>query len=1030
MKRLGAIFFLLLSGFAAQAQFYSSGDDPGRLRWNIVSSDHFRIVYPAGNDSLALRYGQALEQYREVLGESIGFTPNSQYRRPMPVILHPFSAQANGSVVWAPRRMDLFTRPQSLAPEPLEWITELAVHESRHVSQMQFARGRGYGLFNVLTGDLFTGAMSALYPGPALLEGDAVSTETALTRAGRGRSADFLEYYRVCFANGDFRDWYRWRWGSQRLYTPDHYRAGYLLVAGMRYLHDDAHFIRRYYDNILEPVWPFPFFVLQKTVRQASGKGLKESWAEIAAAQQALWSADEAVRGPFTPARQITRQGRLFTEYLSPEAAGDGIYAVRQSLDRSPQLVRLMPDGGVDAVRPFAQNTSQLRYSSVLDRLFWSEKVQDHRWTLKSDSRIYYIEPGSRAVHRLTGEGNLANPSPEPDGAAVAVTEYPASGGSAVRILDGRYGLTQQRFPAPDSLQVVETAWVTDRTSSKGTSFGSRLVASAISPGGFAFYDVMDGFRPLTGPAPVKVKQLRSSDQGVLFVSDENGVGELYLLSLPDSTSSADITHTPATVVRLTNNRFGASDFLPSTSGDSLTFAALSPQGRMLYRASIPETSFPVSTAAWPIAEHLSGQEPSVLDNTEASFSAPRPYRKLAHLLRLHSWAPIYIDYDSIASASYETLFSSAGLGATAFFQNDLGTATAVAGYSADLDIQGGQAVWDHSLHGKFTYRGWYPVVELSAAAGRGLARRYQCSSILFDDHKTMSLEGEDTDVPSFRATARVYIPWDFSSGGWFRGLIPRIDVQYSNDIINTAEIYYTLFQMIGDKPGIYRAPAGAGKGHVVPFTRLTASLRGYSITGRGRSAIYPRWGIGAESGFCLRPGATEMMAPAAYAYVYGYLPGLMDTHGIRLTATYQTRFDGRFPENFVNVLPRGMGGISGMQTYLLTRYESQGRLTADYALPLLPLDWSGLGPVAYVRNLELTLHADGTLLGRNAKDILYSAGADLAVRLGNLLWIPYPARLGVSYNYNGGTILDSLASAGYEVPAHSVGLVFSVDLP
>lgn len=1025
MKRIGAIIFLLLAGIAARAQFYSSGEDPGRLKWNTVSSDNFRIVYPAGNDSLALEYGLALERYRTALGASIGYAPNSQYRRPMPVILHPFSAQANGSVIWAPRRMDLFTRPQSLAPEPMEWVTELAVHESRHVSQMQFARGRGFGVFNVLVGDLFTGAMSAVYPGPALLEGDAVSTETAFTRAGRGRSADFMEYYRVSFADGDFRNWYRWRWGSQKLFTPDHYRAGYLLVAGTRYVYDDPLFTKRYYDNIVEPFWPFPFFILQKTVRQASEKRFRDTWTEIASAQQAIWAADEAARGPFGPARQLTRQGRLFTEYLSPEAAGERTFAVKQSLSRPPQLVQVLTDGAVSAVRPFAQNTSQLRYSEDLGRLFWSEKVQGHRWTLKSDSRIYYLEPGSRTVHRLTRDGNLANPSPEPDGPAVAVTEYPVEGGSAIRILDGRYGLTQQRFPAPDSLQVVETAWV-----AAGTA-GKRLVASAISAGGFAFYDVLDGFRPLTDPLPVKIKQLRSSDDGVLFVSDLGGVNELYLLSLPDGLPDGH----KGTVVRLTNNRFGASDFLPSASGDSLTFAALTPEGRMLYRGT--KGSFPISPASWQIADRLSEQEAALFPeqsipsaNPEGLFSSPRPYRKLTHLMRLHSWAPIYIDYDAIANASYETVFSTAGLGATAFFQNDLGTASLIAGYTAAPDIQEDTPVWDHSFHGKFTYRGWYPVIELSTTIGKGLARRYQCTTILFDDHRTMSVDGKETDVPSFRTTARIYIPWDFSNGGWFRGLIPRIEAQFSNDLVNTAEIYYKILHMIGEKSGVFRVPAGAGNGHVVPLARFTASIRGYATTGRGRSAVYPRWGVGAEGGFSMRPGATEMFAPAAYAYVYGYVPGIMDTHGIRLTAAYQTRFDGRFPDNFVNILPRGMGGVSNLQSFLLTRYESQSRFTMDYALPLLPVDWSGLGPVAYVRNFELTLHADGTLLGRKANALLYSAGADLAVRLSNLLWIPYATRIGVSYDYNGGSIYSDLVSREYDIPRHHFGLVFSVELP
>ena len=63
MRRLAAIFLLLLAGFSARAQFFSSGDDPGGVRWSTISSDNFRIVYPAGCDSVALRYALALEKY-------------------------------------------------------------------------------------------------------------------------------------------------------------------------------------------------------------------------------------------------------------------------------------------------------------------------------------------------------------------------------------------------------------------------------------------------------------------------------------------------------------------------------------------------------------------------------------------------------------------------------------------------------------------------------------------------------------------------------------------------------------------------------------------------------------------------------------------------------------------------------------------------------------------------------------------------------------------------------------------------------
>lgn len=1047
MKRIGLILLLLLAGLSARAQFFSSGSDPGGVRWSTISSDHFRIVYPVGNDSLALQYGLTLEKYRVLLGGSLGYAPNSQYRRPMPVVLHSYTAAANGSVAWAPRRMDLFTRPESLRPEATEWITELAVHESRHVAQMQFARDRGYGVFNALIGELFTGGMSAIYPGPALLEGDAVVAETALTGAGRGRTADFLEYYRVSFADGDFRNWYRWRWGSLKYYTPDHYRAGYMLIAGTRYVYDDPLFMKRYYDNIVSPWWPFPHFVLKKTLRQASGQKIKGTWQEIAAAQQALWAADEAARGPFGPVRQLTPPRRRFTEFLSPEALGDDIYAVRQGITRPAELVRVLPDGQAAAVRPFSAGTSLLRYSESLDRLFWSEEIPDPRWTLKSDSRIFYLEPGSRKAHRLTREGNLSNPSPSPDGSAVAVTEYPVRGGSAVRVIDGGDGRTLRRYPAPDSLQVVETAWLS-----------GRLVASAISPAGFGFYDVTDGYRSLTAPVYTKIKQLRSDADGVLFVSDLNGVNELYRLSADGS------------LTRLTNHRFGASDFLPL--GDSLLFAALTPDGRHLYTEPAPSpavssSSFPASTGnPWPIADCLSAQENALSSPAAAlsssthslsssapslsfpattgnPFSAPRPYRKLPHLLRLHSWAPMYIDYDEISSSSFETISSAAGIGATAFFQNDLGTADIILGYSAATYTEEEEMKWDHSFHARFTYNGLYPVIELGTDIGAGHARQYSVLSLLQENSRALSISGEDTDLPSYRISAKVYIPWDFSSAGWFRGVVPRIDATFSNDMVYTAELFQRLVRMIGDKPGIYRTAAGAGPGRQVPLTRLSANLRGYAVQSRARSALYPRWGIGAEGGLSMRPGATDLFAPTAYAFLYGYLPGLMDTHGIRLSASYQASLDGKLPDTVTNVLPRGMSQVKGLSSYLMSVSGSQARITFDYGLPLLPLDWSGLGPLAYVRNLELTLHADGTFLGRpktgqtgiiprieSGPAWLFSAGADLAVRLSNFLWIPYDTRVGVSWNANGGSLLGIPAVRDLDIPAHRFGFIFTVDIP
>ena len=59
----------------------------------------------------------------------------------------------------------------------------------------------------------------------------------------------------------------------------------------------------------------------------------------------------------------------------------------------------------------------------------------------------------------------------------------------------------------------------------------------------------------------------------------------------------------------------------------------------------------------------------------------------------------------------------------------------------------------------------------------------------------------------------------------------------------------------------------------------------------------------------------------------------------------------------------------------------------------------------------------------------LYSIGADIRLRLGNLLWLPYTTRIGLRYDYNGGNCLESLKSAGIALDSHSLQLIMSVDM-
>ena len=75
MKFLKTIILLLvlMLPLSASAQFYVTGDDPGRLKWNFIDTESYRVIYPQGSDSLAFTYARKLEKYKIPVSRSSGY---------------------------------------------------------------------------------------------------------------------------------------------------------------------------------------------------------------------------------------------------------------------------------------------------------------------------------------------------------------------------------------------------------------------------------------------------------------------------------------------------------------------------------------------------------------------------------------------------------------------------------------------------------------------------------------------------------------------------------------------------------------------------------------------------------------------------------------------------------------------------------------------------------------------------------------------------------------------------------------------
>lgn len=1010
---------LMLLPALSHAQFFVTGDDPEKAQWYSIETDHFKVIYPEGADSLAKEYAYKIEKYRIPVSLTTGYASGDGDGKKMPVVMHAYNA-ANGSVAWAPKRMDLFTIPSAYDPEPLPWSTMLSVHESRHVTQMQFGMTKAQKPFGWIFGEMWNILASLVYPGICKMEGDAVITETAWTPSGRGRTADFLNYYWVAFDNGDFGNWNRWRFMSQKNYAPDHYALGYLYVGGMRYLYDCPDLMSQGYH--LAALRPYNLISFPSTEKKISGLKKKDSFKNICDTLYTLWSADAEARRPYIASEPVSPEPRIYTDYIDNFVVGTAVYSIKKGHLNAPEMVRLDSTGREHRISLFALNAGRPKWSEDQERILWSETKADARWNLQTRSIVRSMSKDGKEKRNLDGSGLIYNPSPDPSGNMTATVSYSIGGRSALDIMDAE-GTKIRSFDAPDSLQLVETAWI-----------GDDIYATAVSDNGYGIYglDRNSGiWKTVLAPQPVMMKDFGAREDILMFTCDRTGVNELYHLD----PSSSDLR-------QKTSTRYGASDFSYSEDGQWLYYSSQTLKGMRIFRTHADsllnkEADFSI-LHKYPIAEKVTAQEKAlaaelgVQEITDIEISEPKRYRKFPHMFNVHSWTPVYVNVDNIMNMSFGQIWEAASLGASGIIQNRLSTATGEFGYSAHKDPYN-NAVWRHSGHARFKYSGLYPVLEASVDVNDRAARQYYIYSYNMTEGRAMEITSRETGAPYVEGRFSAYIPFRFSSGGWYKGVTPRISYRIGNDMFRTGVSELDLENHVGlgsdGKLTEFQRPVfvGAVSGKNTFRHSISSSLSAYIIQSTPNSAVYPRWGAGMEVGATGNIDSRQFISPTGYAYMYGYLPGIIREQGIKLSAMSQVKLNGNavFGQAAVNILPRGLSQNASLTSWLSVRTPVITRLTVDYAVPIFIGDVSIGGTFFSIKRLVITPHFDYTFFSGTD---LWSAGTDLCLDLHSILTLTWPCSLGVTISYNGGSAFNNLSeTSGITMKRWYVGPQFNV---
>ncbi|MDO7848447.1 hypothetical protein Q5H92_18925 [Hymenobacter sp. M29] len=942
---------LLLLGFLAAGPAYSQSlpvlsQNPPALRWREVRTPHFRVLYAGGIDTAAQRTAGRLEQLHGPTTATLGVSP-----RPISVVLQNQTTVPNGFVTFLPRHAEFFTTPQQgFGLGTVDWLDGLIVHEFRHVGQFEKAR-QGVGrVLGPLLGDGALGVAAVGVP-QWFFEGDAVGTETALTRSGRGRIPNFNVGLRANLLSGRRYSYQKAVNGSLRDNVPDWYVLGYFMTSYLK-----AHYGANVWSRVFDRYYRFPFypFSFSNAIRRTTGLRVEQLYERSMSEVDSLWMQQHAAAASptepnFTVVKLLRQEdlSPIFTQYQYSQYLTDStVLALKTGLDDIPHFVRLSRRGAEQKVFTPGQLNIPEMLSVNGGKAVWPEFQQDARWGQRIASELKVLDLQTGQLTRLGRGQRYTAAALSPDGRRLVAALTDAAYHHALVILDAQTGAEIQTLPNPHNDFYQQPRWHPD---------GRRLVAVALSAAGKTIA-VLD---PATGAAqnllPVANVNLANPQPWrgfVLYNSSQSGIDNLYAVSARTGRT-----------FRVTSRPFGAYHAAVAPDGRTLAFHDYRATGARVVEIPLDSTAWvpvPVATkdTAGPYAETLAAQEPSGA-RVAALLARPdsagprygvRRYSPLAHAFNLFSYGVVQSPSGNAVAVGLRS-------------QDLLNTTQVFAGLGYE------QVERTFNVTGAVSYQGRYPVFDADVTYGGRDVSVLDRGAVLRDQWQYA------------RLTAGVRLPLNLTRSKYLQGL--------------TVGTYFLHEQVYNyDLP---RRLSFAEVGPNLPLNALQTTLAYATQLKRSVRAVAPKWG-----GTFLGTWRTTPFGTGLYARQWGtqaavYLPGLARNHAIRLRGGYQWQDQLEYRFAPAVSFPRGEGYIS---------FDRLAVGSFDYNLPLAFTHWE-LGRWLYIQRLRAAFFGDiaqgNDSRGFSAQLNYRNVGVDALV-LFNVLRLRTPVEAGVRATYRSNT--------------------------
>ncbi len=851
MRLIKILVLILLYGPPVAAQYYSTGEDPAGIKWKEIKTSNFQLIFPGGYEQKAQKLARMMEGVYTHGYRTLNHPPEK-----ISVILHTHTVTSNGLVAWSPKRVEFYTTPnQKIYAQ--DWLEQLAIHEFRHVVQMDKIQTELPVIFRILFGEQAAAAVVGAYLPFWFIEGDAVMTETALSESGRGRLPAFLMQTRAQVVEKGLFSYDKASLGSYRDFVPDRYKFGYWFAGAIR-----EQFGAKVWSDVLDELAGKPLSVnpVNRVLKRQTGSGKEDLYKRIFQEYLGKWK-EEIASIKISKYKNISPQTGSYINYKYINVFNDSSFiALRESREDIDRIV--LVKSGEESIVVTPGLVLEESMSVTGNMIIWAEHRTDIRWEHASRSVIVVYDMKTQTRKEFRHNYNLLSPVIAPDMKSFVAVETDFSNHYQLAVFDLKTGKKLAGYATPDNQYFLTPAW---------DPLAKVIYFAALSSAGkyLGSLDTATGqFSMLTQPDYHDVRNPKFRDGSLYYTSAKTGIDNIFCLNLLKEETS-----------RVTSVPFGA-DY-PSVTENRIFFSNYSSNG---YGVSVQDLtehegkpSDEVKSANYKLANSLAAEEDSIPDPGQSSANPDypvKPYRKLTHLFNFHSWAPLYIDVND-----YEVQ-----PGISFLSQNKLGTAGTLLGY-----------VYDPAEHtGKykieFEYTGLFPVFSTELSYGN---RKSSYARIIDEGSDTIS-QGYSWKELIWNFNMR--LPLSFTRGKYTQFLQPEAEYNYEKIMQKDAtpdEIF----------DGYYHS--------------MSYRLFFRNMIRKAELDIVPDWGQTLDLYYQHSPGGGTRISDLKAAETMLYFPGILKNHGIRFYNGYQRKGTTEI-YTFSDVIrfPRGFGRVRNHKLY------------------------------------------------------------------------------------------------------------------